>query len=266
MGQSVVSVPGAIFLISMWGTLWFTAGFSHSPFCWFPFIQAGGNQSPELIKAFLAVGIFSLGMWYICNSIATFSVLCTKRRIWHYDYTLLVTTFGIIPNNPDQTERENAIGEELLTLQQPPKMRKMHINKKKHVLKKALQDALLAELLTRVHSHGPQPLIDHFIRMNTLWYMALNSKIASILGWGIAFVVIVINCFFHPVTLLGLFGIPGLILAFIIFFCFLPVLFYMIALRWSKEGWDVYCKWIAWDIITHPAPADWWRNDIKLNP
>ena len=127
-------------------------------------------------------------------------------------------------------------------------------------IEKALRELLLAELHIRLHSHAPQSLIDHCSRRNSAWYIALNSTIASFLGWGLAFLVMLSNpLLFNHLCNDQLIGFRSTWGIFLIVF---PGLLFFQAWRWNSEFWQVCWKWVVWDLIKHPTPADWLSIDL----
>lgn len=229
-----VLIPASIALTSMLVTLWASAGLTNSPFTWFPFVPGPeGKELSALLGVLAAVGITNLGIGYICQVIITF-VIFWRPKYRFIDFNKLVKAFAI--KIPCKLEEKQVLN--------------------------ILMEPLLAELHIRLHSHAPQPLIDHCSRRNSAWYIALDSIMACWLGWILAFLVM-----WSKVGSFLVFQRPcisqliGFLITLLLFIFIFPYLLYKQGRRWNMEFWEVCWKWITWDLLTHPSP-DIWRNDL----
>ena len=205
-----ILVPAGMALVAFIATLWLGGG-EHLIHC---VIGKDGavNYSRLLIGA-----VIPLGIGYFWNIIfVTCMFLCPSLRF--EDFHKFLSAFGLKPNSDTQ-----------------PKWKKEW---------RELSDALFDEFHLRLHSHAPQTLINYCSNRNTAWYMAINSGIASILGWFFATAIILmydssIAPHYHIEALDRLLyaAIFYLVIPFICWFC--------IRCRFSSNGWWIIVETVC---------------------
>ena len=100
---------------------------------------------------------------------------------------------------------------------------------------------VLAEAHLRLHGHASKELLDFSTRRLTAMFVAWNSTFAVIAGHNL-------GCFLSWLVL------PTWAAAWwwtLLLLCLVAVLFAHGRIA-ARQQWDVFCKFMVWDVITHP--------------
>jgi hypothetical protein len=114
---------------------------------------------------------------------------------------------------------------------------------------------LNTECMLRFHSHAPAQVLNFSTRRLTAVYVALNSIWA--LGFGSLFVLLILfvdgirNNWCFVLALLAIVLLGAWLLCMVLL-CMLLAWDAHIA---AKEQWEVFCKFIEWDVKTNPSQA-----------
>lgn len=113
---------------------------------------------------------------------------------------------------------------------------------------------LTAEISIRFHSHAPEELVNWQARRLTAVYVAYGSGIAAVLGTLVGAVVLTTQLEIYVPILSGCALAIGIVKAvsIAIFLLSFAAACFENARCATREHWDVICKFLTWDLETHP--------------
>jgi len=165
-----------------------------------------GDIPGDELKFLVSTGIVTLGIGFLCNALFVFYFFLFPSCRF-VDFSKLMRAFGLEAKNGNLTREQQ----------------------------RGVEEPLLDELHLRLHSHAPQTLIGFCSRRNSGWYISITSGIASIIGWLVAVIVILVRltCINYDSFLEC-----GIILAVVVFYV-------VFALRFSWALCQEVVSWMA---------------------
>ncbi len=221
-----ILIPSTVALIAFVSTVVLASDITRCPYLWH-FCISGKTIDSDFLNILLSTGIITVGIGYLCHALFTgWTLFSRKSRL--VDFTKLISAFCLTDKKLSNEDLEELTGGE----------------------QQKLEDELLAEFHLRLHSHAPRKLIEFCTRRNTLWYVAMTSSFASILGY-LAALAVIFHLDPNPCS-----HVCGLFLLLAIFSVVTGVLFFQ-GTKWNREFWAVCWKWIYLDVRAYPFPSEW---------